>query len=264
MSGKHRKPSPLKIAVRTGGTLAVGAAVIGTAAATASASVPMPGKDAPRSGALAAIAAAKPAAQPAVKAAQPPQQQPQQRVQQPAQKPAQQAKPAQKPQQAKKRPTAADAIKIAESQVGIRENGAGETKFQDWYKKTERAKETVRRDGGSLDGYTDAQWCAMFVSWVGDQLGFSDQMGIDAWTVAHANWFKDRGRWGTEARPGAVVFFSWQGGKSIDDIVHVGMVIKDNGDGTVKTVEGNTGNAVQIKTRNKSQIVGYGYPDYAK
>ncbi len=39
--------------------------------------------------------------------------------------------------------------------------------------------------------------------------------------------------------------------------------MKDNGDGTVKTIEGNSQNEVQKKTRDKSEIVGYGYPDYA-
>ena len=46
-----------------------------------------------------------------------------------------------------------------------------------------------------------------------------------------------RGAW-----PGAVVFFSWSGSKSIDDIDHVGLVLKDDHDGTIQTVEGNTDN----------------------
>ncbi|WP_019630882.1 CHAP domain-containing protein [Actinomadura atramentaria] len=162
------------------------------------------------------------------------------------------------------RPTAQELLKVAESQVGVHEDGGGETKFQDWYMSTDRAKETVRRDGGSISGYKDASWCSMFVSWVGNKVGFSDQVGQDAWTIAHAEWFKDEGRWGTKPKPGAVVFFSWDGGKSLDSIEHVGFVVKDNGDGTVETVEGNTSNAVKMRTRDTDQIVGYGYPDYAK
>ena len=38
--------------------------------------------------------------------------------------------------------------------------------------------------------------------------------------------------------------------------------MKDNGNGTVSTIEGNTENKVQKKVRDKSVIVGYGYPDY--
>ncbi|MFF5257394.1 CHAP domain-containing protein [Actinomadura viridis] len=162
------------------------------------------------------------------------------------------------------KPTAEAAIKIARSQVGITENRNGETKFQDWYMTTERAKETVARDGGSVQGYDDANWCSMFISWVGDRIGFRHQVGMDPWTIAHARWFKEDGRWGTKPRPGAIVFFAWDGGKDLYDIVHVGMVIKDNRDGTVQTVEGNTANAVRIRERPARTIVGYGYPDYAE
>ncbi|WP_067463249.1 hypothetical protein [Actinomadura macra] len=34
-------------------------------------------------------------------------------------------------------------------------------------------------------------------------------------------------------------------------------------DGTIQTVEGNTGNAVKVKTRDTDKVVGYGYPAYA-
>jgi cell wall-associated NlpC family hydrolase len=105
----------------------------------------------------------------------------------------------------------------------------------------------------------------MFVSWLGAQTGVKN-MGWDAYTVQHATWFKKTDRWGKKAKPGAVVFFDWKNGSkgSIGGIDHVGLVVKDNGDGTVKTIEGNSNNEVQKKTRDKSQIVGYGYPDYAK
>lgn len=157
-----------------------------------------------------------------------------------------------------------DVIKLAEKQIGIAENGSGSTKFQDWYMSTDRAEETVRRDGGDIEGYSAAAWCSMFISWLGTELDFSDQMGQDAWTVAHAEWFKDQDRWGTTPRPGAVVFFNWAGGKSLDDIEHVGLVVEDNRDGTIKTVEGNTDNAVRERERSTSDVVGYGYPEYAK
>ncbi|MCP9971555.1 CHAP domain-containing protein [Actinomadura madurae] len=134
-------------------------------------------------------------------------------------------KPSAKPSGAS-RPTAAEAIELARSQVGVEEDRGGETKFQKWYMGTARAKETLARDGGSLAGYGDANWCDMFVSWVGERIGFGDQIGSDAWTVAHARWFKKHGRWGTEPRPGAIVFYAWDGGKDVTDIRHVGMVIK--------------------------------------
>ncbi|MEU1392921.1 MULTISPECIES: CHAP domain-containing protein [unclassified Nonomuraea] len=161
--------------------------------------------------------------------------------------------------------TAAQVLATARAQVGTSEdaNGGG-TKFQKWYADSQRAGETVARDGGSRQDYLNAAWCSMFVSWVGEETGARPQVGWDAYTVAHAKWFAANDRWGTEARPGAVVFFSWSGSKSLSDIQHVGFVVKDNGDGTISTIEGNTGNGkVEERVRPTSQVVGYGYPSYA-
>ncbi len=160
-------------------------------------------------------------------------------------------------------PSAADALKLAISQVGVTENSAGGgTKFQQWFVSSPWAERGVARDGGSIGDYADANWCDMFVSWIGDQLGVKG-MGADAFTRTHAQWFKAQGRWGSVPTPGAVVFFSWSGSDSLDAIDHVGMVIKDNHDGTIQTVEGNTDDAVKIRTRDVSSVVGYGYPVYA-
>ncbi|GAA0966797.1 hypothetical protein GCM10009555_009570 [Acrocarpospora macrocephala] len=156
-------------------------------------------------------------------------------------------------------------LRLAQSQVGVSENYyGGGTKFHQWYMNSPRAQQTVARDGGSVYAYRNAAWCDMFVSWVGDQLGIRPTMGWDAYTVSHADWFKQNKRWGTRPAPGAVVFFGWDGGKDLHNIDHVGFVIKDNGDGTIKTVEGNTGNGkVEIRTRPTAEVVGYGYPVYA-
>ncbi|MEV0619794.1 CHAP domain-containing protein [Nonomuraea sp. NPDC050404] len=167
--------------------------------------------------------------------------------------------------EAKVNVTARQVVDLAKAQVGTSENASGGgTKFQQWYADSPRATETVQRDGGSRQDYLNAAWCSMFVSWVGEESGARSQVGWDAYTVAHAKWFAANDRWGTEARPGAVVFFSWDGGKSLSDIQHVGFVVKDNGDGTISTVEGNTGNGkVEERVRPTSQVVGYGYPHYA-
>ncbi|QFG27606.1 CHAP domain-containing protein [Actinomadura sp. WMMB 499] len=158
-----------------------------------------------------------------------------------------------------------EVIDLAKEQVGIEEEGPGDmTKFHDWWVSTPTAK-TLASDGGfSVDAYKGAAWCDMFVSWLGAQTGVKG-MNWDAYTVTHANWFKDQDRWGQKAKPGAIVFFDWGAGSDgdIGDIDHVGIVEKDNGDGTVSTIEGNSNNAVEEKTRDKGQIVGYGYPEYA-
>lgn len=161
------------------------------------------------------------------------------------------------------RPTADDALSLAFAQVGVAENASGGgTIYQKWFVSSPWAVRGAERDGGSVGDYANASWCDMFVSWIGDQLGVRG-MGVDAFTPKHAQWFEDRGRWGQTPMPGAVVFFSWSGGRSLRDIDHVGMVVRDNHDGTIETVEGNTGNAVRIRTRDVSNVVGYGYPDYA-
>jgi cell wall-associated NlpC family hydrolase len=156
--------------------------------------------------------------------------------------------------------SAQQVLKLAEKQVGISEGAGGQTKFHDWYVKSEAAKATAARDGGSVSSYNGAQWCNMFVSWLGAKTG-AKGMGADAYTVAHAKWFEKNGRWGQKAKPGAVVFFNWNGG-GIEGIEHVGMVVKDNGDGTIDTIEGNTSNKVMKKTRDKATVAGYGYPEY--
>ncbi|MEV0231317.1 CHAP domain-containing protein [Nonomuraea sp. NPDC050786] len=161
--------------------------------------------------------------------------------------------------------TAAQVLALAKSQVGISENAyGGGTPYQKWYAASQRAAETIARDGGTRAEYINAPWCAMFVSWVGEQIGARPQVGWDAYTVAYAKWFQANHRFGTEPKPGAVVFFAWNGSKDLDAINHVGFVEKDNGDGTISTVEGNTGNGkVEERIRPTSQVVGYGYPQYA-
>jgi len=166
---------------------------------------------------------------------------------------------------AAKKATAEEVIEIAKSQVGISEDGAGRSKYGQWFATTERAKETVRRDGGSNPKvYEDAAWCAMFLAWVADKTGDKDVLGADPYTVTYASSFKDQGRWGTKAKPGAVVFFDWAGGKRIGGIDHVGLVTEVLDDGKVKTVEGNISNQVVSKVRTPDTIVGYGYPEYAE
>jgi hypothetical protein len=185
-----------------------------------------------------------------------------------ASKPAAKPNPAQAAQlqAAQHLASAQDVIALAEKQVGTKESGSGQTKFSQWYSRTPRAQETIDRDGGSRKAYLDASWCDMFVSWVASQSGgkTASTVGQDAWTIAHAKWFKAHGRWGSTPKPGAVVFFDWNGGHSIDGIDHVGYVASVGSHGNINTVEGNTDNAVHRRVRSSDQVVGYGYPDYAK
>jgi hypothetical protein len=164
-------------------------------------------------------------------------------------------------QNAKAGASAQDVIKLARTQVGTHEDASGNSKFNNWYIGSSLGEQNAHRIGAkSASVYKGQSWCDMFVSWLGQNTG-AKGMGADAYTVSHAQWFKKTGRFGETPKPGAVVFFAWNGG-GIKGIDHVGIVVKDNHDGTISTIEGNTGDAVKQKVRDTSTVAGYGYPEY--
>jgi surface antigen len=108
------------------------------------------------------------------------------------------------------------------------------------------------------------------------------------YTPAGAQAFQKNKTWfeGEDAQPqaGDIVFFDFPG-DGVDRISHVGIVVKDNGDGTVTCIEGNTAadkkgdqrnggevclkiRAFKKKNRNKLKpnlavaIVGFGRPKF--
>jgi hypothetical protein len=164
-------------------------------------------------------------------------------------------------QTAKAGATAQDVINLARTQVGTHEDASGNSKFNNWYIGSSLGEQNAHRIGAkSASVYKGQSWCDMFVSWLGQHTG-TKGMGADAYTVSHAQWFKKTGHFGKTPKPGAVVFFAWNGG-GIKGIDHVGIVVKDNHDGTISTIEGNTGDAVKQKVRDTSTVAGYGYPEY--
>ncbi|MGW1717997.1 peptidoglycan-binding protein [Streptomyces sp. NPDC002156] len=114
-------------------------------------------------------------------------------------------------------------------------------------------------------GFNDA-WCDMTVSYAAAHSdNLSAVMGKFAWTVAHAKAFQSKGRWHYGlggVRAGDVVFFDFDGTRSIGNIEHVGVVEAVHSNGTITTIEGNTSDKVMRKSRNSSVIVGYGRPSY--
>ena len=65
--------------------------------------------------------------------------------------------------------------------------------------------------------------------------------------VNGVQWFKDRGQWADgsyEPSPGTIIFFDWEGDGVTD---HTGIVQKCE-NGTVYTVEGNSGDTCRTKT----------------
>lgn len=122
---------------------------------------------------------------------------------------------------------------------------------------------------GAAYGMNGVPWCDISLCEVGREAsGSYGLLGRFSYTVNHAQWFVSKSRWGTTPRPGAAVFFDWNGGKSIGGIDHVGMVIAALPNGLVRTVEGNAAVAgktdgVWVHDRSQQLIVGYGYPAYA-
>jgi CHAP domain len=120
-------------------------------------------------------------------------------------------------------------LKIAVSQLGIKESPAGtnKVKFSQWYGMT-------------------GPWCAMFVTWCGVQAGLTAFVRGSRWAycpymvsdaLAGRNGLRARGR--SEApQPGDVVLFDWQASSSsVAD--HVGIFEKGSR-ASFTAIEGNT------------------------
>lgn len=113
------------------------------------------------------------------------------------------------------------------------------------------------------------EWCALFVSWCGDQTGLraSGQIPFFSFVSDGVDWFKSKGKWidGSEINgsnynkriyPGMIIFFDWEPDGKPN---HVGIVTKVE-DGLIYTVEGNSNDAVREKNyaANSNHIFGFG------
>ena len=152
--------------------------------------------------------------------------------------------------------------------------------------------EVARKEVGTVEGPRDNEtkygkftgtnflpWCGAFVMWCANKAGVKLPSVVG--TLAGAQQFKKQKRWHATPERGDLAFFDFPH-DGIDRISHVGIVVKDNGDGTCVTIEGNTagttrgnqrnGGMVAKKTRaykkNKKgvpvTIVGFGRPKYKK
>lgn len=109
------------------------------------------------------------------------------------------------------------------------------------------------------------EWCACFASWCADQCGYLENGIIPKFSICSdgVNWFKGKGQWqdkNYEPQAGDLIFFDWGSDGSID---HVGIVEKCE-NGTVYTVEGNSGDACKQQSYpvGSNSIYGYGCPAY--
>lgn len=109
------------------------------------------------------------------------------------------------------------------------------------------------------------EWCACFVSWCAEQCGYLESGIIPKYSLCSdgVNWFRNNGQWqGRDYEPtaGNLIFFDWEGDGTID---HTGIVEKSE-NGTVYTVEGNSGDECKQRSYpvGSSVIYGYGIPVY--
>ncbi len=113
------------------------------------------------------------------------------------------------------------------------------------------------------------EWCALFVSWCGDQTGLraSGQIPFFSFVSDGVDWFKSKGKWidGSEINssnydkriyPGMIIFFDWEPDGKPN---HVGIVTKV-ANGYIYTVEGNSNDAVREKqyAATSNKIYGFG------
>lgn len=117
-------------------------------------------------------------------------------------------------------------------------------------------------------------WCQMTVSWAAYYSGNYEAVcpnGDRAYTVYGAEDGRSLGLWhaGTAAnikayaKPGAIVYFDWDGSDVLDRVDHVGVVERNLGDGRVQTLEGNSGDRGVRRVRGPDVIAGFWNPDYS-
>lgn len=98
-------------------------------------------------------------------------------------------------------------------------------------------------------------WCGSFVNWCANEVGLKIPSCVS--TVAGATAFMKKGQWEKAEEaiplPGDIVFFDFPN-DGVDRISHVGIVVKDNGDGTVTCIEGNTAPDKKGDQRNGGQV----------
>lgn len=115
---------------------------------------------------------------------------------------------------------------------------------------------------------TRCEWCALFVSWCGDQTGLraSGQIPYFSFVSDGVSFYKDKGKWidGSEIdssncdkliQPGMIIFFDWEPDGKPN---HVGIVTKVS-DGYIYTVEGNRGDAVAEGSYSANSIYIFGF-----
>jgi len=130
--------------------------------------------------------------------------------------------------------------------------------------------EVAKKELGTIEGPKDNEtkygawmkvnfqpWCQSFVSWCAFTAGVA-KFPKSASTVAASDEFKKQNRW-ADARnddptPGDWIYFDFPD-DGVNRISHVGLCIKNNGDGTIQVIEGNTSGTAKGDQRNGGMCV---------
>ena len=106
--------------------------------------------------------------------------------------------------------------------------------------------------------YTKANfqpWCGSFVNWCGNEAGV--KIPNTVYTPSGAQAFKKSGAWIdgdlADPEPGDIAYFDFPS-DGVDRISHVGIVVKDNEDGTVWCIEVNTSSKKSGSQRNGGEV----------
>lgn len=149
-------------------------------------------------------------------------------------------------------------LSVARNELGTKESPAG----------SNRVKYNTAYYGREVSG-DSYPWCCVFLWWCFREAGLGQLFFGGARTAscgALANWAKRNGRFvAKDYQPGDLVFLRFSG----DAIQHIGALERVNGDGSLITIEGNTGagidangGEVQRRTRALRYAAGAFRPKY--
>lgn len=146
--------------------------------------------------------------------------------------------------------TREDIVKIAKSQLGIKENGTNNVKYNTWFY------------GKAVSG-SGYPWCAAFVAWCANQAGVSTSVIPKTASVSELQYFfQKKSQYKTKSsgyrpQPGDIMIQKSNGAS------HTGIVISSNSS-SFTVIEGNAADKVMQRTYAYflSELSGFGVPSY--
>ncbi|HLU76161.1 MAG TPA: CHAP domain-containing protein [Nonomuraea sp.] len=149
-------------------------------------------------------------------------------------------------------------IQVASAEVGYRETGNNDTKYNRWL--------------GKISGYPHGgfgyPWCHSFLSWCLEKSGNAGAGPRTAGCAVGVAWFRARGRYYSTPQVGDFVYYGTGGGTHVELVVGVTA-------STITTIGGNTSGSLgstyyngdgtyrKVVSRSSSRIHGYGRPTYS-